>query len=42
MALAADASVEPEVKMLIEHNVEKFGSIDYLIHTAGAGIFETV
>lgn len=40
LALAADASVEEDVKSLVEQAVEKFDSIDYLVHSAGMGILE--
>ena len=40
LALAADASVEEDVKSLVEQVVDKFGSIDYLVHSAGLGILE--
>lgn len=41
LALAADASVAADAALLIEQGVQKFGSIDYLIHTAGAGILKS-
>ena len=40
LALAADASVEADVKSLVEQSVEKFGSIDYLVHAAGMGVLK--
>ena len=40
LALAADASVPADVEMLVNQGLEKFGSIDYLIHAAGAGILK--
>ena len=40
LALAADASVEADVKSLVEQGLQKFGSIDYLIHAAGSGILK--
>jgi NAD(P)-dependent dehydrogenase (short-subunit alcohol dehydrogenase family) len=40
LALGADASVEEDVKDLVEQSVKKFGSIDFLIHTAGMGILK--
>lgn len=40
LALAADASVEEDVKDLVEQTVKKFGSIDYLIHAAGMGVLK--
>lgn len=40
LPLAADASVAADVESLIEQSLEKFGSIDYLVHAAGAGILK--
>lgn len=40
LALAADASVEEDVKSLVEQAVDKFDSIDFLVHSAGMGILE--
>lgn len=40
LALAADAAVPADVKALVEQTVRKFGSIDYLIHAAGAGVLK--
>jgi NAD(P)-dependent dehydrogenase (short-subunit alcohol dehydrogenase family) len=40
LALAADAGIETDVKALVSEAVEKFGSIDYLVHAAGAGLFK--
>ncbi len=40
LALAADASVEADVKSLVEQSVEKFGSIDFLILAAGLGVLK--
>ena len=40
LALAADAGVETDVKALVDETVERFGSIDYLVHAAGAGILK--
>ncbi|HVE57021.1 MAG TPA: SDR family oxidoreductase [Pyrinomonadaceae bacterium] len=36
----ADASVETDVKALVEETVKKFGAIDYLVHAAGLGILK--
>src|SRR5687767_8949444 len=36
----ADASVESDVKALVEASIEKFGTIDYLVHAAGLGILK--
>ena len=40
LALAADASIELDVKNLVDEAVGKFGKVDYLIHAAGAGILK--
>ena len=40
LALAADAGVEADVKALIDESIEKFGSIDYLVHAAGMGVLK--
>ncbi len=40
LALAADAGVEADVKMLARESIEKFGSIDYLVHAAGMGVLK--
>jgi NAD(P)-dependent dehydrogenase (short-subunit alcohol dehydrogenase family) len=40
LALAADASNEADVELLVEQTIEKFGSIDYLILAAGKGILK--
>jgi NAD(P)-dependent dehydrogenase (short-subunit alcohol dehydrogenase family) len=40
LALAADASVEADVKSLVEQSISKFGSIDFLIHAAGMGVLK--
>lgn len=40
LALAADAAVEADVKALVGEMVERFGSIDYLVHAAGAGLLK--
>ena len=40
LALAADAGVEADVKTLARESIEKFGSIDYLVHAAGMGILK--
>jgi NAD(P)-dependent dehydrogenase (short-subunit alcohol dehydrogenase family) len=40
LALAADASIETDVKTLVEEAIERFGSIDYLVHAAGMGILK--
>lgn len=40
LSVAADASVENDVKLLIEQTIEKFGSIDYLVLAAGMGVLK--
>ena len=40
LAIAADASVESDVKAVVEEAVNKFGKIDYLVHAAGIGILK--
>jgi NAD(P)-dependent dehydrogenase (short-subunit alcohol dehydrogenase family) len=40
LALASDASVEADAKVLAHKAIKKFGSIDYLIHAAGMGILK--
>jgi NAD(P)-dependent dehydrogenase (short-subunit alcohol dehydrogenase family) len=40
LAIAADAGVEADVKALVVESIEKFGSIDYLVHAAGMGILK--
>ena len=40
LALAADASIEADVKALVDGAVKRFGAIDYLVHAAGAGILK--
>lgn len=39
-AFAADASIATDVKSLFDESIEKFGSIDYLIHAAGRGVLK--
>lgn len=39
-AFEADASVESDVNALIEETIERFGSIDYLVHAAGKGVLK--
>ena len=36
----ADASVESDVKSLVDASLKKFGAIDYLVHAAGLGILK--
>lgn len=40
LALAADASVENDVKTVVAETIKKFGKIDYLVHAAGLGILK--
>lgn len=40
LSIEADASVEADVKALIEESIAKFGSIDYLVLAAGMGILK--
>jgi NAD(P)-dependent dehydrogenase (short-subunit alcohol dehydrogenase family) len=40
MSVEADASVETDVKALVEETIKKFGAIDYLVHAAGLGILK--
>ena len=40
LSLAADATHREDVKSLVEQTVQKFDSIDYLIHAAGLGILK--
>jgi len=40
LAIEADASVESDVQIIVDETLRKFGSIDFLIHTAGLGILK--
>lgn len=40
LALASDVSVEADARELVRLSIEKFGSIDYLIQSAGLGILK--
>lgn len=40
LALAADAAIEADARVLVDETLRKFGAIDYLIHAAGAGILK--
>ena len=40
LAIPSDAGVEAEVKAVVVESIEKFGSIDYLIHAAGMGVLK--
>lgn len=40
LAIDADAESESDMQRVVNQTRERFGSIDYLIHTAGAGILK--
>lgn len=40
LAIEADAESESEMLQVVSQTIERFGSIDYLIHTAGAGVLK--
>jgi NAD(P)-dependent dehydrogenase (short-subunit alcohol dehydrogenase family) len=40
LTVAADASVESEVRALVDASIKRFGTIDYLVHAAGAGVLK--
>ena len=40
LTVAADASVESDVRALVDASIKQFGTIDYLVHAAGAGILK--
>jgi len=40
LSFESDASVETDVKALVEETIKKFGAIDYLVHAAGLGILK--
>ena len=40
LTVAADASIEADVKNLVDASIKQFGSIDYLVHAAGAGVLK--
>ncbi|MEP6945340.1 MAG: SDR family oxidoreductase [Acidobacteriota bacterium] len=40
LAIASDATVGPDADRLAASTIERFGSIDYLVHTAGLGILK--
>ena len=40
LSVEADAAVESDVKTLVDETVKHFGSIDYLVHTAGMGVLK--
>ena len=40
LTVAADASVESDAQALVDASIKQFGTIDYLVHAAGAGILK--
>jgi NAD(P)-dependent dehydrogenase (short-subunit alcohol dehydrogenase family) len=40
LSYEADASVESDVKALVDETIKRFGSIDYLVHAAGKGVLK--
>ena len=40
LTVAADASIEADVKNLVDASIKQFGTIDYLVHAAGAGVLK--
>jgi NAD(P)-dependent dehydrogenase (short-subunit alcohol dehydrogenase family) len=40
LASAADAGEPVDVERLVDESIEKFGSIDYLVHAAGMGVLK--
>jgi NAD(P)-dependent dehydrogenase (short-subunit alcohol dehydrogenase family) len=40
LSFEADACVETDVRALVDASLERFGSIDYLVHAAGLGILK--
>lgn len=40
LTFAADASIEADVDELIDEAINRFGTIDYLVHAAGLGILK--
>ena len=40
LTVAADASVESDARAVIDASIKQFGTIDYLVHAAGAGILK--
>lgn len=40
LALAGDAAVEADATAVVGSAIERFGSIDYLVHGAGAGVLK--
>jgi NAD(P)-dependent dehydrogenase (short-subunit alcohol dehydrogenase family) len=40
LAIAADAGIESDAKVLADKSIEKFSSIDYLVHAAGMGVLK--
>ncbi len=40
LAIEADAQLESDMQKVVDQTMQRFGSIDYLIHSAGAGILK--
>lgn len=40
LAIDADAESERDIQRVVDQTIERFGSIDYLIQTAGAGVLK--
>jgi NAD(P)-dependent dehydrogenase (short-subunit alcohol dehydrogenase family) len=40
LSIEADAANETDVEALVKESINKFGSIDYLIHAAGVGVLK--
>ena len=40
LTVAADASIAADVQRLVDESITRFGSIDYLVHAAGAGVLK--
>lgn len=40
LSIGADAEIESDVQMVVNEAIKRFGSIEYLIHAAGAGILK--
>jgi NAD(P)-dependent dehydrogenase (short-subunit alcohol dehydrogenase family) len=40
LTVAADASIAADVRRLVDESITRFGSIDYLVHAAGAGVLK--
>lgn len=40
LTVTADASIAADVQRLVDESITRFGSIDYLVHAAGAGVLK--